>query len=152
MSHCRRVVLEFDTGMKLTGPRHLHTSQYGYFCTNETPGGASIGITKNLSVLTSVSTPTPTSVFLEWLIKRGFILRVADATGILRAMAVPVLVNNGLIGYTLSANELTKMIKLLKWTGCISHSVGVAFFIRDRRILINLENFSEKLSKFRTGT
>ncbi|NBO71521.1 hypothetical protein EBV26_13745, partial [bacterium] len=51
MSHCRRVVLEFDTGMKLTGPRHLHTSQYGYFCTNETPGGASIGITKNLSVL-----------------------------------------------------------------------------------------------------
>ena len=40
MSHCRRVVLDFDTGMKLPGPRRLHTSQYGYFCTNETPGGA----------------------------------------------------------------------------------------------------------------
>lgn len=139
MSHCRRVVLEFDTGMKLTGPRHLHTSQYGYFCTNETPGGASIGITKNLSVLTSVSTPTPTKDFVEWLFRRGFLLPVADTAGDLRAMAVPVLVNNGLVGYTLVANELTKMIKLLKWTGCLSHSVGVVFFIRDRRILLNFD-------------
>jgi len=28
MSHCRRVILDFDTNMKLTGPRKLHTSQY----------------------------------------------------------------------------------------------------------------------------
>jgi DNA-directed RNA polymerase II subunit RPB2 len=139
MSHCRRVVLEFDTGMKLTGPRHLHTSQYGYFCTNETPGGGSIGIAKNLSVLTAISTPTPTKAFLEWLFKRGFILRVMDATGPLRAMAIPVFINNGLVGYTLSANELTRLVKLMKWTGCLSASVGVAFFIRDRRILLNFD-------------
>ena len=139
MSHCRRVVLEFDTGMKLTGPRQLHTSQYGYFCTNETPGGASIGITKNLSVLATISTPTPTGPFTEWLFKRGFVLRVADATGPLRAMAVPVFINNGIIGYSLSANELVRIVKLLKWTGCLSASVGVAFFIRDRRILINFD-------------
>uniref|UniRef100_A0A6C0DIK0 DNA-directed RNA polymerase n=1 Tax=viral metagenome TaxID=1070528 RepID=A0A6C0DIK0_9ZZZZ len=139
MSHCRRVVLEFDTGMKLTGPRHLHTSQYGYFCTNETPGGASIGITKNLSVLTSISTGTPTKAFLTWLFKRGFIMGVGDATGNLRGMCVPVFLNNGLVGYTLSANELTRLVKLLKWTACLSASVGVAFFISDRRILINFD-------------
>ena len=139
MSHCRRVVLEFDTTMKLTGPRHLHTSQYGYFCTNETPGGGSIGITKNLTVLASISTPTPTGSFLTWLLRRGFIIRVGDATGALKAMAVPVLINNGLVGYTLSANDLTRLVKLLKWTGCLSATVGVAFFIRDRRILINFD-------------
>jgi DNA-directed RNA polymerase II subunit RPB2 len=139
MSHCRRVVLEFDTGMKLTGPRQLHTSQYGYFCTNETPGGSSIGITKNLSVLAMISTPTPTSGFMDWLFKRGFVMRVAEATGTLRAMAVPVFINNGLVGYTLSANELTRVVKLFKWTGCLSASVGIAFFIRDRRILINFD-------------
>ena len=139
MSHCRRVVLEFDTTMKLTGPRHLHTSQYGYFCTNETPGGGSIGIAKNLSVLTAISTPTPTTEFLQWLFKRAYIMRVIDAVGTLRAMAVPVFINNGLVGYTLSANELTRLVKLLKWTGCLSASVGVAFFIRDRRILLNFD-------------
>ena len=139
MSHCRRVVLEFDTGMKLTGPRQLHTSQYGYFCTNETPGGASIGITKNLSVLASVSTATPTKTFMAWLFKRGFVLPVSEATGKLRAMCVPVYINNGLIGYTLNANELTSVVKLMKWTACLSATVGVAFFIRDRRILINFD-------------
>ena len=139
MSHCRRVVLEFDTGMKLTGPRHLHTSQYGYFCTNETPGGSSIGITKNLSVLATISTSTPTAEFMKWLIARQFILGISDATSNLRAMCVPVFLNNGLIGYTLEANELTRMIKLMKWTGCLSASVGIAFFISDRRILINFD-------------
>ena len=139
MSHCRRVLLEFDTGMKLTGPRHLHTSQYGYFCTNETPGGASIGIAKNLSVLTSISTATPTRPFLAWLFKRNFIMAVGDVNGDLRAMCVPVFLNNGLIGYTLEANELTRLIKLLKWTACVSASVGIAFFISDRRILINFD-------------
>jgi DNA-directed RNA polymerase beta subunit len=129
ISHCRRVVLEFDTGMKLTGPRHLHTSQYGYFCTNETPGGSSIGIAKNLSVLTTISTGTPTKEFMAWLLKRNFLIAVEDATGALRAMCVPVFLNNGLIGYTLEANELTKMIQLFKWTGCLSASVGIAFFI-----------------------
>ena len=139
ISHCRRVVLDFDTGQKLTGPRHLHTSQYGYFCTNETPGGGSIGISKNLSILTTVSTSTPTRGFLEWLHLRKFILKVDEATGDLRALCVPVFLNNGLIGYTLAADELTKMIKLMKWTGCISASAGVAFFISDRRVLINLD-------------
>ena len=139
ISHCRRVVLEFDTGMKLTGPRHLHTSQYGYFCTNETPGGASIGIAKNLSVLAMISTGTPTKEFMSWLLKRKFLIAVEDATGALRAMCVPVFLNNGLIGYTLEANELTKMIQLFKWTGCLSASVGVAFFISNRRILINFD-------------
>lgn len=139
MSHCRRVVLDFDTSMKLTGPRHLHTSQYGYFCTNETPGGSSIGIAKNMSVLTSISIATPTKPFLDWLFKRGFIMRVIDTTGDLRAMSVAVFINNGLVGYTLAANELTRLVKLLKWTGCISSSAGIAFFIRDRRILINLD-------------
>lgn len=139
ISHCRRVLLEFDTSMKLTGPRHLHTSQYGYFCTNETPGGASIGIAKNLSVLTTVSISTPTKEFLAWLFKRGYVLPVAEATGSLRAMCVPVFINNGLVGYTLSAVELTKVIKLFKWTGCLSSSVGIAFFIRDRRVLINFD-------------
>ena len=139
MSHCRRVVLEFDTSQKLTGPRHLHTSQYGYFCTNETPGGGSIGITKNLSVLTTISTPTPTNEFTKWLFERKFVLPVSEVSGPLRAMCVPIFINNGIIGYTLSANELTIIIKLLKWTGCLSPSIGIVFFIRDRRILINFD-------------
>lgn len=139
MSHCRRVVLEFDTGMKLTGPRQLHTSQYGYFCTNETPGGASIGITKNLSVLGTISIATPTKAFMTWLLTRKFMMTVEETKGKIRAMAVPIFINNGIVGYTLDAQAFVQVMKLLKWTGCLSASVGVAFFIQDRRILLNFD-------------
>lgn len=56
ISHLRHAVLNFDTSMKLQGPRRLHPSQYGYYCTSETPNGSSIGITKNLTIMTSIST------------------------------------------------------------------------------------------------
>jgi DNA-directed RNA polymerase beta subunit len=92
-----------------------------------------------MSVLAAISTPTSTVEFTEWLFKRSYIMRVIDAVGPLRAMAVPVFINNGLVGYTLSANELTRLVKLMKWTGCLSASVGIAFFIRDRRILLNFD-------------
>jgi DNA-directed RNA polymerase beta subunit len=67
MSHCRRILLDFDTSMKQKGPRHLHPSQIGYFCTNETPTGAHIGVTKNYSMLTYVSLAQPIQPILDWL-------------------------------------------------------------------------------------
>jgi DNA-directed RNA polymerase II subunit RPB2 len=57
ISHTRRVILNFDAGNKEPRPRQLHTSQYGYFCTNETPSGAHIGLTKNMSLMTMISVP-----------------------------------------------------------------------------------------------
>lgn len=71
MSHMRRVVLNFDTSMKLQGPRRLHTSQYGYFCTSETPSGSHIGVTKNLSMFTTVSTGAYPDAVIQWLFAKG---------------------------------------------------------------------------------
>jgi DNA-directed RNA polymerase beta subunit len=78
MSHCRRVILEFDTSSKLQGPRRLHGSQFGYFCTNETPGGASIGVSKNMSLLTSFSTGMQMDPFIAWIHQKGSIIKSED--------------------------------------------------------------------------
>ena len=139
MSHCRRVVLDFDTGMKLPSPRRLHTSQYGYFCTAETPGGASIGITKNLSMLTMISTATDPIPFIEWLLKRGDVLACDQVTPATASLAVPVFVNNGIVGYTLRAIALRDTLRALKWSGCLPASASVGFSIRDRRVFIFLD-------------
>ncbi len=136
MSHCRRVVLDFDTSLKLTGPRHLHGSQYGYFCTHETPGGGSIGITKNLSILTTVSTGTPMKPIMEWLDRRGYLLKPNDLTPVLRAIYVPLEINNGLYGYSTSPLLLVQVLKLLKHTGWLPASVSVGFNYSERRIFI----------------
>ena len=136
MSHCRRVVLDFDTGMKLAGPRRLHTSQYGYFCTSETPGGASIGITKNLSMLTSISVATEPGPIVDWLFSRGGVMTCDQMTPSMLTLSVPVFVNAGIIGYTLRPVALRDTLKVLKWTGCLPASASVGFSVRDRRVFV----------------
>jgi DNA-directed RNA polymerase beta subunit len=98
VSHTRRVVLEFDTGKKLTAPRQLHTSQFGYFCTSETPGGASIGVTKNLSMLATFSTTTNPEDFKAWLFKRGGVEACFSIAESLLPIYTAVYVNGGIVG------------------------------------------------------
>lgn len=136
LSHCRRVVLEFDTGMKLTGPRHLHTSQFGYFCTNETPGGASIGITKNLSILTFISTGVNPAPIVDWLRRRGGVAACNSITADQKQVFIPVTINNGIIGYTRTATELLTVLRAMKHTGYLPCTVGVGFSYTGRRLFI----------------
>ena len=134
LSHCRRIVLDFDTGIKLQGPRRLHPTQYGYFCTSETPGGASIGITKNFSILTAISLSMEPAPFISWLFKTMKILYVNDLTPLMFKIAVPVFVNGGVVGYSLKPKELIEVTKLLKHTGCLPAYSSISFNIRERRV------------------
>jgi DNA-directed RNA polymerase II subunit RPB2 len=136
ISHCRRVHLNFDTSMKLTGPRQLHTSQYGYFCTNETPGGASIGITKNFALMTLISSSTDPIPLVETLFTRGWCIPCNEMRSDIQQIAVPVYINNGIIGYTLQPFELTHVLKLLKWTGCLPATTSIGFSIRNRQVFV----------------
>ena len=139
MSHCRRVILDFDTSMKLTGPRKLHTSQYGYFCTSETPTGGSIGIAKNLSIMTAISTSSNTSKFFEWLTNIGHVYNANNITLEQQIVYTPVYINGGIFGYTANPQLLTYVIKLLKRTGCLPYSISISFSIRDRKVYIYMD-------------
>ena len=139
MSHCRRVILDFDTNMKLTGPRKLHTSQYGYFCTSETPTGGSIGIAKNLSIMTAISTTSQTAQFFEWLKTIGRVYENNNVTEQQRIIFVPVYVNGGSFGYTAKPYLLTNVLKMLKRSGCLPYSTSITFSIRDRILYIYMD-------------
>lgn len=140
VSHTRRVVSDFDTSLKLTGPRQLHTSQVGYFCTSETPTGAHIGATKNMSIMTTFSCAVPQDPVIRWLLGRGGVVEVAAAPRSLAATAASVQVNGGTIGFTESAGELTRVLKLMKWTGCLSPYASVAFNTADNILRIYLDD------------
>lgn len=140
VSHTRRVVSDFDTSLKLTGPRQLHTSQVGYFCTSETPTGAHIGATKNLSMLTAISVDIPAGPVIEWLLTRGGVIEVAAAPRWMRASAISVQVNGGTVGFTQMAGDLVYVLKLLKWTGCLSPMASVSFNTADRIVRIYLDD------------
>jgi DNA-directed RNA polymerase II subunit RPB2 len=127
MSHTRRVVSDFDTSMKLTGPRHLNPSQVGYFCTAETPTGSHIGATRNLSILTAISIGTSLDRISEWLLSRGGILLISAAPTALAATATTVQINGGTLGFTTRPDTLVKVLKCMKWTACLPPTTSISF-------------------------
>jgi DNA-directed RNA polymerase II subunit RPB2 len=139
MSHTRRVVSEFDTGSKATGPRKLHTSQIGYFCTSETPTGGHIGVTKNMSILTQFSLSSPTKAVYDWLRIKGGVIPVPDTTATLRATACTVQINGGTIGFTLEPRPLVRVLRLMKWNSCLAPSASISFSTTDRTVRIYLD-------------
>jgi len=139
VSHTRRVVLNFDSSMKLTGPRQLRASQYGYFCTSETPSGAHIGITKNLSIMTSVSTNCSKLKFLEWIYSRGKVIACTYMTPELAASFVPVYLNSGIIGYTAQPDLLGKVLRYMKRSGYLPPLSSSGFSIPERRVFIYMD-------------
>ena len=139
MSHCRRVSLNFDTGMKLTGPRQLHPSQYGFFCTNETPGGASIGIAKNLATMTLISISADPEPLARLLVNRGWVLPCSEMNYTMLQACIPVYINDGILGYTLKPFEVTRVLKYMKWTGCLPALCSIGFSIQTRRVFIFLD-------------
>lgn len=139
LSHCRRCVLDFDTTLKMPGPRRLNPSQYGYFCTSETPTGGSIGITKNLSMFTLISTANSPEAIRKWLLTKGGVIPCQQINDDIRRAAVPFYVNGGILGYTINPVKLTQVLRLMKWTGCLPAFVSVGFNIRDRRVFLYLD-------------
>lgn len=139
MSHCRRVVLDFDTGMKLTGPRHLHPSQFGYFCTSEVPSGATIGITKNLSMMTAISTASDPTKISTFLISKGWVLPCRVATQEQRATYVPFFLNGGLLGYCSDPTKVAKALQYMKRTGFLAPLSSIGFSIRDRQVFLYVD-------------
>jgi DNA-directed RNA polymerase II subunit RPB2 len=139
MSHTRRVVADFDTGMKTTGPRKLHTSQVGYFCTSETPTGAHIGVTKNMSMMTQYSLGAPAKPVYEWMKMKGGLIPVADTTAPVRATAAVVQINGGTVGFTLDPRGLVRVLKLLKWNACLAPTASVSFNTTERTVRILLD-------------
>jgi DNA-directed RNA polymerase II subunit RPB2 len=139
MSHVRRVVLNFDTGMKLTGPRQLRASQYGYFCTSETPSGSHIGITKNMSIMTTVSTNCTKIKLLEWLYSRGRVVACKYMTPELASIFVPVYLNSGIIGYTSHPDTLVKILRYMKRSGYLPPLSSNGFSIPERKVFIYMD-------------
>ena len=138
-SHVRRVVSEFDTSMKTTGPRKLHTSQIGYFCTSETPTGAHIGVTKNMSMMTQFSLSAPTTPVYDWLKNKGGLIPVGETTAAIRLAAAVVQINGGTVGFTMDPLGLTRVLRLMKWTACMSPTASISFNTTERTVRILLD-------------
>ena len=67
LSHLRRVNTPTEKTGKLVAPRKLHNTQWGIICPTETPEGGSVGLVKNLAVMTHITNENSADQVMKFL-------------------------------------------------------------------------------------
>lgn len=66
-----RINSQFEKTRKISGPRALHTSQWGMLCPSDTPEGESCGLVKNLALMAEITTDSDYNMVKNVLLKLG---------------------------------------------------------------------------------
>lgn len=131
VSHLRRVNLPMDTSVKIRAPHQLNGSQWGVMCPCESPDGASIGLLKNMSILTKVSPGIDTQTIRD-AISPFHMTKVP-----LDVESVRIEINNNFYGYlNQDVDKFVKYVRLLRRCALINSMVSVVWNIFEKKVNI----------------
>ena len=136
LSHLRKTNLPLDAGVKLVGPRVLHTSQWGFIDPIDTPDGGNIGLHKHLAISTYISRGMSREPMIKWLREKAGMKLVEECAPIILANMTRVMVNGLWAGSVHSPIETMKMIKLYRRNALLPIHTSATFNIRQNTIYI----------------
>jgi DNA-directed RNA polymerase beta subunit len=120
LSHLRRINTPMEKTGKLIQPRKLHSTQWGIICPAETPEGSSVGLVKNLSMMSLITVASNPVLIKEYAKDLGVVFY--ETGGSLKAFAhhTHVLLNGNLVGVHEEPHEFFRAMKDLKTRGIIN--------------------------------
>ncbi len=138
LSHLRRINTPIEKTGKLVQPRKLHPTQWGVVCPSETPEGASVGLVKNLALLTNITVATPSDPVRRAVAQLGTVIYDETSTPGIFAVkgATKVFVNGDLVGAHTDPAHLYSELKMLKRSGAISSFTSVAWNVMGSEIVL----------------
>ncbi|CAG8564214.1 2730_t:CDS:10, partial [Acaulospora colombiana] len=138
LSHLRRCNTPISREGKVTRPRYLHNTHWGYVCPSETPEGQACGLMKNLSLMAYISVGTPTNIIVEHINATGMMDSIGFQTEMRQEIhsATKVLINGNWIGVTDSDIHLYNTLKNLKRSGDFPFDVSIVNDIRSKEIRV----------------
>jgi DNA-directed RNA polymerase beta subunit len=134
LSHLRRINTPVDKSGKLIAPRKLHNTTWGFLCVAETPEGGSVGVVKNLSYMTHITTPSNSESLHQHV--ESFISRMDKENHKEMYLNIKVFVNGAWLGNTASPIELYNTLKDKKSKGIINIYTSIIFDIKNKEIRI----------------
>ena len=149
ISHLRRIQTPVEKSGKLLAPRKLHGTSWGFMCPVETPEGHSVGIVKNMSLLTSISQHVPSSTVLHFLQDDARLTWISTPkvyTG------TSITVNGVLVGYTDKPYEVVSSLKLAKQTRRLHPHISIAWYTMMNTISIETDGGRCVRPVFRKGS
>lgn len=138
LSHMRRINTPIEKTGKLIQPRKLHGTQFGIICPAETPEGVSVGLVKNMAMLTNV-TIASNSVLLREMLKETDLVHFDGFNIDIFINNTKVFVNGDMIGVHLKPFELFQVVKQWKRSGMINVCTSVFWSIPRGEIWICTE-------------
>ena len=136
LSHLRKTNLPLDSGVKLVGPRVLHTSQWGFIDPIDTPDGGNIGLHKHLAISTYISRGMSREPMIQWLREKTGMKLIEECGPAVLASMTKVMVNGLWAGSVNSPLETIKMIKLFRRNALLPIHTSATFNIRQNTIFI----------------
>ena len=136
LSHLRKTNLPMDAGVKLVGPRVLHSSQWGFIDPIDTPDGGNIGLHKHLAMMTYVSRNMSREPIIQWLIENASMKMVEDCDAAYLASLTKVIVNGLWAGVLADPTETVRKIRLFKRNALLPLFLSATFDIPKNTIFI----------------
>jgi len=146
LSNIRRIATPLEkAGGKITEPRKLDPTQYGYVCPNETPEGQQVGIVKNLALTTTITISSST------LSIKTALKKLKDKDGNLAITPldetdprhiyyqVKVFLNGEWLGCSSDPHRIYLMVKKFKRNGTFSPYIGVYWNFGQRELHIRTD-------------
>jgi len=138
VSHLRRVNSPSDkTGSngKIVKPRKLHGTSWGYICPAETPEGQPVGLVKNLSLMSKI-TSNSNSVIIRHLIHTFNIKQLEDITPLEISNNCMIMLNGDWIGITPEPEVFVKQLRAERRQANINIFTGIYWNVEQRIIKI----------------
>ena len=148
LSHLRRIQTPVEKSGKLLAPRKLHGTSWGFVCPVETPEGHSVGIVKNMSLLTSVTQHIPTNTVLHFL-RENCSLEWIDTPRVYAGTSITV--NGVIVGYTRDPNKVVTQLRKAKQTARLHPHMSVAWYTLMDTITIETDGGRFVRPVFRVG-
>lgn len=135
-SHMRRLNAPVGKTGKLVAPRKLHNSQYGVICPAESPEGHAVGLVKNFSLSTNVTTycnPEPVKQILKDLGVSS--LSDLEPQNIDKT-DTKIFINGNLFGITNKPIDVVNEVRKGRRKGRINYAISISFKINRNEIII----------------
>jgi DNA-directed RNA polymerase II subunit RPB2 len=138
LSHLRKTNLPFDSSAKVTGPRHLHGSQWGFLDPLDTPDGGNIGLHKHLAIMTQVSHGGigNRKPMIEWLREKVALKYTYECSPKMLSIMTKVFINGYWCGSITEPFDNVRKMKLYRRNGLLSPYTSIGFDITQNTILI----------------
>ena len=136
ISQMRKFNLPLDSSAKVVGPRHLHSSQWGYIDPIDTPDGGNIGLHKHMAISTLVTSGTSSKPLIDWLRSKAGLRLLQECHPESISSSTKIMVNGVWIGVISEPFKLIALLKLMRRNGILPVYTSISFDYNHNEIVL----------------